>query len=75
MAKYLGDIVLHRPEECPVEIILVLGLLQILGDESLRFEAHRDVAHFVAFAMHAKVQHAFALLQIAHAELTQFLPA
>jgi hypothetical protein len=29
----------------------------------------------VGFAMHAKVQHAFALLQIAHAQITEFLPA
>ena len=53
----------------------MFGLFEILGDESLRFEAHRDVAYLVAFAMHAKVQHAFTLLEIAHAKLAEFLPA
>src|SRR6266699_5625071 len=73
-AEDLGDVVLHRPEECPLKIILVFGFLQVLSDESLRFEAHRDVASLVALAMHAKVQHAFALLQITHAQPTQLLP-
>jgi hypothetical protein len=34
----LGDIVLHRPEQGAVQIVLVLGSIDILGDESLRFE-------------------------------------
>ena len=53
----------------------VLGGLQILGDESLGFETHRDVAHLITFAMRTKVQYPFALLQVAHPELTQLLPA
>src|SRR5438128_1506843 len=68
--EYLGDVVLHRPEECPIKIVFVFGVLEVLGDQSLRFEAHRDVSHLVALAMHAKVQYAFALLQITHAQPT-----
>jgi hypothetical protein len=52
-----------------------LTWIPVLGDEPLRFEAHRDVAHLVPFAMHSKVQHAFALLEIAHAKLAEFLAA
>src|SRR5215831_3875666 len=74
LGEGFADVVLHRPKECTVEIVLVLCLIQILGDESLRFEVHWDVAHLVAFAVHAKVEHAFALLEIAHAQLAEFLP-
>ena len=48
LREYLGDVVLHRPKERTIEILLVLGLFQILGDESLCFQAHRDVAHLTA---------------------------
>src|SRR6266702_6447294 len=65
-----ADVVLHRPEECPFKIIFVFGFLEVLGDESLRFEAHRDVAHLVALAMDTKVEYPFALLQITHAKPT-----
>src|ERR671932_361874 len=34
-----------------------------------------NVARLVAFTVHPKVQHAFALRQIAHPKLTEFLPA
>src|SRR5262249_17672512 len=57
-----------------VEILLVFGLIEILCDESLGFEVYRDVPNLAAFAMDAKVQHAFALLKIAHLELAEFLP-
>src|SRR6266446_4911356 len=72
--EYLGDVILYRPEERTFKIILVLGSIQILRDESLCFQADRDVAGLVSLAMHAKVQHAFPLLQIAHTKPTQLLP-
>src|SRR5262252_4550387 len=43
LGKNLCRIVFHWPEQGAVEIKFVLSLFQILGDESLRFEAHRDV--------------------------------
>ena len=44
----LGDVVLHRPEECPIKIVLMFGVFKVLGDEALGFQAHRDVAHLTA---------------------------
>src|SRR5205085_12345516 len=70
LRQNFGDVVLDRPKERTIEILLVRGDIQILCDESLRFEAHRDVAYLVAFAMDTKVQHAFALLQITHTKPT-----
>ena len=51
------------------------GGVEVRRDEPLRFEAHRDVAYLVAFAVHTKMQHPFALLQIAHAQRAEFLAA
>jgi hypothetical protein len=39
---HLGDMVLHRPAHSTVEVLLVPGGLQGLGDEALGCEAHRD---------------------------------
>src|SRR5712691_9484231 len=33
LGENLGDVILHRPEESPVKILLVLGLIEILSDE------------------------------------------
>src|SRR5712692_4812717 len=52
LSEDLGNVVLHRPEERTVKIILVLGSIHILRDEALRFQTHRDVAYLLAFAMH-----------------------
>src|SRR6266478_4712008 len=48
-------------------------ITEYLDDEALCFEAHRNVTHLIALAMHPKVQHPFSLLQVTHAEPTQFL--
>jgi hypothetical protein len=69
----LCDVILHRTKQRPIEILFMFCGFEILSDQTLRFETHRDVAHFVAFAMDPKMQHAFTLLQITHAKLTQFL--
>ena len=74
-SECFANIVFYRPKQGAIEIILMFCLIEILGDEPLGFEANRYVAHFVAFAMHAKVEHAFALLQIAYAKLAEFLTA
>ena len=75
LRKNLGDVVLHRSEQGTVQILFVFGGIEILGDEALGFQANGNIPGLVAFAMHAKVQHAFALLQVAYPKLTQLLTA
>jgi hypothetical protein len=75
LGKNLSNIILYGPKEGTIKIILVLGSIQILSYESLGFQTYGNIPGLVTLAVHAKVQHAFALLEIAHTELTEFFTA
>jgi hypothetical protein len=68
-------IVFDRPEQGAVHIILVPRLIEVLGNEALRHERNRNVARFVALAVHPKVQNPLALVQIADAQRAELFPA
>src|SRR5262245_59290814 len=69
LGKRLADVVLHWSEKRAIKIILMFGFLQILGDQSLRFEPYGDVPCLISFAMDPEVQHTFTLLEITHTQL------
>ena len=49
--------------------------LEVLGDEALREKGDWNIACLVALAVHAEVQDALPLLEIADTQATELLPA
>src|SRR5436190_1225912 len=64
LCQSFSDVVLDRPKQRAVKILPMSGGIQILRDASLCFQTHWDVTRLVTFAMHAKMQYAFALVEI-----------
>ena len=74
-AECFPAVVLHGPKEWAGFILAVIRSFQIFGDQSLRFDGDRDVAHLVTFAFDKQLHNPAAALVIADFQAAELLAA
>lgn len=70
-----GAIVLHRLEQRPVELAGMPGGRQVSGNQPLRQDVQRQIAHLIPFPFHAQMCDPFPLMGVTDLEGTQFFTA
>jgi hypothetical protein len=73
LGERLCRVILHKAQQWPIQILTMLGNLQVKGNEPQRGRGRLHVAHLVPFPADPEIGNALPLLNVLDSELAEFV--